>query len=214
MKSREKAKSPSPTGKAAAPRARGRPRSEQARLAILKAARDLLERGGIGAVTVEGVAERAGVGKPTIYRYWPNGHAVAMAALLETSPAPEPVQRARRSALLALKDQLQRIVTVFGSPVGRHVATMIAASEGETELSKAFRNHFLLARREEGRALLLTAIKQGELRRDIDLDVALDLIYAPIFYRLLMGHAKLDSAFTDAVIRQLLRGLAAGSAAR
>jgi AcrR family transcriptional regulator len=214
MKSTAKVKSAASAVATAAPRARGRPRSEQARLAILKAARELLERGGIGAVTVEGVAERAGVGKPTIYRYWPNGHAVAMAALIETSPSPAPVQRARRSALHALKDQLQRIVAVFGSPIGRHVATMIAASEGDTELSKAFRNHFLLARREEGRALLLNAIDQREVRRDIDLEVALDLIYAPIFYRLLMGHAKLDGAFADAVVRQLLHGLGPKPAAR
>ena len=60
------------------PRSRGRPRSEAARQAILQAARELLADGGPGAVTMEAVAARAGVGKPTVYRWWPDRHAVAI----------------------------------------------------------------------------------------------------------------------------------------
>ena len=85
---------------------------------------------------------------------------------------------------------------------------MIAASDLETEFSKAFRNHFVLARRAEGRALLEQAIRQGEVRPDLDAEVALDLLYGPLFFRLLLGHAPLDASFTDEVLSHVLRGLA------
>jgi AcrR family transcriptional regulator len=187
-----------------APRPRGRPRSAGARAAILAAARQILDEGGITAVTIEGIAARAGVGKPTIYRSWPNAHAVAMAALLSVAErideAPSP-----RSAVTELKRQLRGVAAVFGTRMGRQVAIMIASSSAETELSKSFRNHFILARREEGRAIIARAISQREIRRSIDIDVALDMIYGPIFYRLLMGHGALDGQFTDAVVDHALR---------
>jgi len=188
-------------------RPRGRPRDEGARLAILRAARDMLERGGVAAVTMEGVAQRAGVGKPTVYRHWPNALAVAMAALLEDAPA-EAESRASRGALPALRRQLRQIATLFATPMGRSVTMMLASADQETELSKAFRNHFILARRTDGKALLAAAVADGVLRADFDVEVALDMIYGPLFYRLLAGHARLDAAFTDALLDHVLAGLA------
>src|SRR6185295_10744759 len=84
---------------------RGRPRSPEAKKAILRAARALLAEGGPAAVTMEGVAARAGVGKPTVYRWWPDRHAVAMAALMEGEAEDVP-GRARTSAIGALRHQL------------------------------------------------------------------------------------------------------------
>lgn len=187
-------------------RPRGRPRSAGARAAILAAARALLDAGGITAVTMEGIAARAGVGKPTIYRSWPNAHAVAMAALMDAEGAPSKPTRAR-SAVGELKLQLRNVATVFASRMGRQVTVMVASAASETELSKSFRNHFILTRREEGRAIINRAIARGEIRRSISVDVALDMIYGPIFYRLLMGHGPLDSKFTDTVVDQALQGI-------
>src|ERR671924_2341262 len=90
------------------PSPRGRPRSVEARSAILRAARELLKEGGPAAVTMEGVAARAGVGKPTVYRWWPDRSAVAMAALME-SDAPDATERRTRSSIQALKLQLRAI---------------------------------------------------------------------------------------------------------
>jgi len=109
----------------------------------------------------------------------------------------------------ALRAQLREVARVFSSPLGRSVTLMIAAAEQETELSKAFRNHFMLARRNEGRAFLINAMASGELRKDLDVEVALDLIYAPVFYRLLLGHAPLTASFMDEVLDLALHGLAA-----
>ena len=157
-------------------------------------------------MTMEGVAARAGVGKPTVYRWWPDRHAVAMAALIE-GEAPRAPGRPPRAAIRALGQQLRTIAKRFATPTGRHVATMIAASDLETEFSKAFRNHFVLARRAEGRALLEQAIRDGEVRADLDVEVALDLLYGALFFRLLMGHAPPDESFMDEVLRHALRGL-------
>jgi hypothetical protein len=116
--------------------------------------------------------------------------------------------KAGGSALDDLRAQLHDVARVFSAPLGRSVTLMIAAAEQDTELSKAFRNHFILARRNEGRAFLARARANGEIREDLDLDVALDLIYAPVFYRLLMGHAALNAQFMDGVLNLALRGLA------
>lgn len=187
-------------------RPRGRPRSADARAAILRAAREILEEGGLTAVTMEGIASRAGVGKPTIYRAWPNAHAVAMAAMMEAKdPAPKIART--RSAVADLKRQLRGVAEVFATRMGRQVTSMIAAASSDSELSKVFRNHFILARREEGRALIARAIEGREISRKIDVDVALDMIYGPIFYRLLMGHAPLDGKFTDSVVDHAMGGL-------
>jgi AcrR family transcriptional regulator len=178
----------------------------------LQATHELLQEGGLASVTIEGIAARAGVGKPTIYRSWPNAHAVAMAALMEgmgeTGTTPTDLAGAGGSALTALRAQLHEVARLFSAPLGRSVTLMIAAAEQETELSKAFRNHFILERRNEGRTFLTNAIAQGEIRRDIDVDAALDLIYAPVFYRLLMGHAPLSVGFMDEVLNLAILGLA------
>ncbi len=187
---------------------RGRPRDANARKNILAAAASLLDEGGIGAVTMEAIAARAGVGKPTIYRAWPNAQAVAMAAFLESDKASPQGARAR-SPLEALRRQLRKVAGVFATRAGRNTAMMIAAAQNDSELAKVFRNHFILKSREEGRLLLTAAIAARELRKDVDIEVALDLIYAPLYFRLLIGHGPLDAAFTDKVLDMALKGIAA-----
>lgn len=200
-----------PAGTAPRP---GRPRSLASRAAILRAARALLAEGGPAAVTMEAVAARAGVGKPTVYRWWPDRHAVAMAALMEEEPAGAPDRAPRRSvrrpaaALAALRTQLHAIASRFATPTGRLAAGMIAAADTESEIAKAFRNHFVLARRAEGRALLRQAVTEGAVRGDCEPEVVLDLLYGPLFFRLLLGHAPLDLRFVDQLLDGVLRGLA------
>ena len=185
---------------------RGRPRSETARANILDAARVLLEERGLPGLTVEGIAARAGVGKPTIYRHWPNAQAVAMDAFLEDTDD-DAADPGRGHALPALRRQLAAIAAAFASPAGRSTAAMIAAAQTDSELAKVFRNRFIMKSREAGRALLLQAVDEGEVREGADLEVALDVIYAPLFFRLLIGHGPLDRAFTDALLDLALDGL-------
>lgn len=178
---------------------RGRPRDPRTRAAILAAARTLLERGGLTAVTIEAIAAKAGVSRPTIYRYWPNAPAVAMAAFLEASGAPA-ASKTSRSALAALRAQLHAVADAFAAPAGRSIAAMVAAAQSETELAKAFRNEFIARNRDAARLLLDRCIAERLVAPPDDIDLALDLIFGPLFYRLLMGHAPITRGFVDQLL--------------
>jgi len=185
---------------------RGRPRSIAARQAILSAAAWLLEEGGMGAVTIEAVAARAGVGKPTIYRSWTNAQELAMAALM-ASDNPDTHVRQTAIPLEDLARQLRKVVGKFTTKRGGQIRLMLAAAEQDSEIAKSFRNRVILQSREEGKILLQRAIELGNIRDDIDLEVALDMIYGPLFYRLLIGHKPLNSAFSQALLMTALQGL-------
>jgi AcrR family transcriptional regulator len=186
---------------------RGRPRDPATRRRILAAAAKLLDEGGLGAVTMEAIAARAGVGRPTVYREWPNAHAVAMSAFLERDRTAA-TSRKSRSALAALRSGLRELAETLTTRAGRSTAMMIAAAQSDSELAKVFRTHFVMKSREEGRALLARATAEGDIRRNIHIEAALDLIYAPFYFRLLIGHASLTSRDTDAILDLALAGLA------
>jgi AcrR family transcriptional regulator len=188
---------------AAMSKPRGRPRSQTARKAILSAANALLEEGGLGAVTMEAVAARAGVGKPTIYRSWPNRHALSMAALIAAGD-PDGRAGAACSPLARLRAQLEQIAERFETSTGRHIASLLATADSNTELAKAFRTHFILARRAEGRTLLEAAQSKGRLPQGLDLDVVLDALYGAVFFRLLIGHERLDRKFIATLVDNIL----------
>jgi len=186
----------------------GRPRSERARRAILQAANELLESEGFAAVTVEAIAERARVSKATIYRWWPNRAAVVMDGFLSivSSEVPFPhTGRAREDIRL----HMRRLAEAFSGEIGRTVAALIAEGQADPELAEALRSRWLSVRRAEVRDILELGIERGELRDDIDLEVAVDVLYGPIYYRMLVGHARLDEAFADILADHIFAGLAA-----
>jgi AcrR family transcriptional regulator len=183
---------------------RGRPRDPRTRAAILAAARALLERGGLTAVTIEAIAQKAGVSRPTIYRYWPNAPAVAMTAFLEASSEPA-ASKASRSPLAALRAQLHALADALAAPTGRSVAAMVAAAQSETELSKAFRVEFIARNRDATRELLERCVKEKMVPAPTDMELALDLVFGPLFFRLLMGHAPITRGFVDQLLEALTR---------
>jgi AcrR family transcriptional regulator len=189
-------------------RSPGRPRSERAHRAILQAANDLLESEQFAAVTVEAIAERAGVSKATVYRWWPNRAAVVMDGFLSivSSQVPFPhTGRARED----IRIHMRRLAEAFSGKIGSTVAALIAEGQSDPELAEALRSRWLSVRREEAREILELGIERGELREDIDPEVAVDVLYGPIYYRLLVGHAPLDNDFADALADHVFAGLAA-----
>ena len=186
----------------------GRPRSERARRAILQAANELLESEGFAAVTVEAIAERAGVSKATIYRWWPNRAAVVMDGFLSIVSTEVPFPHTGR-AREDIRIHMRRLAEAFSGKIGRTVAALIAEGQSDPELAEALRSRWLLVRRTEAKEILRLGIERGELREDIDLEVAVDVLYGPIYYRMLVGHAPLNDDLADALADHIFTGLAA-----
>jgi AcrR family transcriptional regulator len=186
----------------------GRPRSERARRAILQAANELLEGEGFAAVTVEAIAERAGVSKATVYRWWPNKAAVMMDGFLSTVSSEVPFPHTGH-AREDIRIHMRRLTEAFGGRIGRTVAALIAEGQANPELAEALRSRWLSVRRAEAREILELGIERGELREDLDLEVAVDVLYGPIYYRMLVGHALLGEDFADALADHIFAGLGA-----
>lgn len=165
---------------------------------------------GLGRISIEAVAARSGVGKPTIYRNWANASELAMAALMEGHPEIAPDRQGNLRA--ALLRQITDIVQAFATTRGRQIALALAAADPDSEMTRAFRNRIILSGREAGRHLFAEAIQRGEIATPADVEVILDMIYAPIFYRLLVGHRPLDQDFADALVEQGVGMLRQGSA--
>jgi AcrR family transcriptional regulator len=185
---------------------RGRPRSERARSAILRAARELLEQSPYPAVTIESIAARAGASKATIYRWWPNKAAVVTDCFLELI-APEVHFVDTGSVREDLRREMQRLAQVLASESGGIIAALIAEGQSDPESARSFREHWISRRREETRRALRRGVERGELRPDIDFEVAIDALYGPIYWRLLAGHIPLEEEFVDALVDHVMRGL-------
>ena len=186
----------------------GRPRSERARRAILQAANELLESEGFAAATVEAIAERAGVSKATVYRWWPNKAAVVMDGFFSTVSSEVPFPHTGH-AREDIRLHMRRLTEAFSGKIGHTVAVLIAEGQADPELAEALRSRWLSVRRTEARKILELGIECGELREDLDPEVAVDILYGPIYYRLLVGHAPLDENFADALANQIFAGLGA-----
>jgi AcrR family transcriptional regulator len=183
----------------------GRPRSEEARLAILSASLKVLAKTGFSDFTIEEVAERAEVGKATVYRWWPD-----KAALVADAFASSTVSKLHfpdtGSIYTDLSQQMRQLIRVFRSRRGRIVAAILAAGQSEKNVLTAFRERFMMPRRQEAYATVDRAIARGELRRGIDRDLLLDSLYGPVYMRLLIQHDPLTPEFVDHLCEMVLRG--------
>jgi AcrR family transcriptional regulator len=186
---------------------RGRPRSEKARMAILQSAADLLLDQGGGQVSMDAVAARAGVSKATIYRWWPSRERLALDALVEWASAASPPRDTGtlRGDLLALV--LPWVRDVRRRQFGRVIAALIAHAQADPEFAEDYRHHFVEQRREPMQAAFTRAVERGEVPADLDVDAALDLVYGPLYHRLLHGHAPLSDEFAEKVVDLALNGI-------
>jgi AcrR family transcriptional regulator len=199
------AKPKSRRGGAAKERA-GRPRDDAARDAILKAANAILEQKGIAGFTIEAVATRAGVAKTTIYRWWPSKGALAMAGFLAET-APKISYPDTGSVMADLTDQLRRVATVYSGATGRVLAAIIADGQRDPSTIEAFIAGYARPRRDEAKAILTAGIARGELRPDIDLEVTVDALYGPIYYRMLIPVGPLNADWVEALAAHVFAGL-------
>jgi AcrR family transcriptional regulator len=189
-------------------RGRGRPRSERARLAILAAAGELMLAGGINAASMEAIAERAGVSKATIYKWWPSRGAVALDGFLamvrDSIIVPEGLDTAA-----ALRFQVAALIALFRDTAsGPLMRALVGQAESDSEIARAIRERWLTPRRAVTAEILRTGIARGEIRPDIDIGAASDQLFAPIYHRLFFGHEPLDGQLADQLVTQAMTGLA------
>ena len=186
---------------------RGRPRSEKASKAILEAAADLLLVRGLAAVSMDEVAERAGVSKATIYRWWPTKETLALDAFYhewEGVPA-DTDTGSLRGDLLALLRPWVRLAA--SRPYGRVIAALITEALTDEKFALEYRARFVEPRRDQARAIFRRAIERGEIPADTKIEVALDLLYGPVYHRLLHGHAPLSDRFVRDLVDIVLDGV-------
>jgi AcrR family transcriptional regulator len=199
-----------PDAPAATERPRGRPRSAIADQAIREAAVDLFAERGFEGFSVEDVAERAGVGKATVYRRYPTkvDLVVEAAACLAANEIAFPDTGNLRDDARELARAL--IAAFKSSPAGRVMPAMAFERRRYPELDARYRK-FLADRKARTRAVLRRAVERGELPRDTDVGVMSSMLVGPIFHRLMITQEPLNDAFVDALVDALLRGFGATS---
>lgn len=182
---------------------RGRPRRADADGAILAATLEQLTDAGVAGLSMALVAERAGVGKATIYRRWPSKEALVLEALrTATAPIPVPSESTLRDDLIAYTGELvDRFRAGRGSDVLPH---LVAASCHDDDL-RASLDDYTRSRQTTLRLLFARGIERGELPADTDVDLAVEAILGPIFYRHLLSGEPVDRTLARRLVDRVLR---------
>ena len=197
----------SETRQSAGPRSIGRPRDERADRAILSAALELMATDGVYELRMDDVAARAGVGKATIYRRYRSKEELVGAAVgtfvseIEISDT-----GSTREDLLAL---MRAAVRVYSRDLEAGLMRgLVTAVRRDPELAQSVRKGFLASRRATLTVVLNRAVARGDLRSDLDVELALDVLGGPLFYRLLITGGPIDDALAEGVAELILRGFA------
>ncbi|AGA28350.1 TetR/AcrR family transcriptional regulator [Singulisphaera acidiphila] len=194
--------------KGTAGKAAGRPRDEAATASIMRAALELADEAGFDALSVEGVAARAGVGKTTIYRRWANVWAVVMDAVLANLTQMAPIEE-HPTARESFRASMRSLAKAYRGKAGKLLRPLIGRAQVDADLRQAVQAQWVEPRRRIARKVVRRGIESGELREGLDADVVLDALYGPIYHRLLVPYddAPLSDEFIDRVIDHVFGGL-------
>lgn len=188
---------------------RGRRPSAEVRRDVLVAAADLLLSDGVAAVTFERVAQAAPASKVTLYKWWPTPGALAAEAYFDHV---EPALRFDDTGDLAadLRTQLHAFVaTLTDERIGPVIAGFIGAAQSDAALAEAWSAGYSLERRRLAVERFARAEAAGQLRAGLDLEALVDQLWGACYHRLLVRDQPLTPGFTDALLDNLLRGVAA-----
>jgi AcrR family transcriptional regulator len=181
-------------------------RNESSRQAILAATEELCRENGYGRLTIEAIAARAGVGKTTIYRWWPSKGAVVLELLDQAATlASAPPDTGDLAA--DLRTLLTEVIGIL-TPVHTSPATgLIAEALQDPDLAHDLREHLIEPRIAAFKQRLRRAQDAGQLSADADLDVALDLLYGPLYHRMALHLGMPDPSHLDSLVAHVLRAL-------
>lgn len=188
--------------------AKPRPRGADATEAILRAALELGEKVGFDALTIEGIAERTGVAKTTIYRRWPNVSAIVMDAFLTEITKAAPIQE-KATARASFAASMKLLARAYRGKQGKIMRPLLGRAQTDDRLLDAIKARWVEPRRQIAREIVRRGIASGELRPGLDPDVVLDALYGPIYHRLLVPYVNSDvsDAYIEAVVEAVFGGL-------
>lgn len=185
----------------------GRPRDEDTRTRILASAERLLQERCFDDITVDAIAEHSGSGKATVYRWWPNKAAVLIEAFREriSRDLPFPDTGDFRKDV---RQQLQNFTEIiYWGKRGKVFRSFIAGAQGDAEIAKAFREMWIRPRRAEARKLFERHIANGTARKDLDPDLAIEILFSPLYYRLLTGWGEITPEYLDDLVDTVMPAL-------
>ena len=181
----------------------GRPRDTRIDMEGIEAVLNALDRGGYRAVTMEGIAKNADRPRSSLYRRWPSKrHLVAYAVVSELGENPAADTGTLRGDLLSAVRTLWR---AFRGPLGHALAGLVADMAQDAALAAIIRQQVLAPRRRSMRAAIERARARGEVRNDLDVELVLDMLTGPFYFRTLFGHASMSRENTEQIVDCMLR---------
>jgi AcrR family transcriptional regulator len=186
---------------------RGRPRSLECHGAILDSVLQLMQKDGYNAVTIEGVARHAGVGKQTIYRWWGSRAELILEAFANHAAdlVPTPDRGSLREDLdVFMNAGFKRLSRDYGAIMRGLMADAVL----DPDFNKILREAFILKRRAATMEILKRGVARGEIARDADLELMADMLFGPVWFRLLVQHGKLDTRFASQLVGAVVTAFA------
>jgi AcrR family transcriptional regulator len=186
---------------------RGRPRSLECHGAILDSVLQLMQKDGYNAVTIEGVARHAGVGKQTIYRWWGSRAELILEAFANHAAdlVPTPDRGSLREDLdVFMNAGFKRLSRDYGAIMRGLMADAVL----DPDFNKILREAFILKRRAATMEILKRGVARGEIARDADLELMADMLFGPVWFRLLVQHGKLDTRFASQLVGAVVAAFA------
>ena len=185
---------------------KGRPPSHRAasHAAIMHAVYRLLQKKSVRDLTMEEVARRARVGKPTLYKWWPTKAALVLAMLCERM-APDLEKPSELTAKESLRFRVRRLIDAFSGPFGKIVAGLIAEGQSEPAILQEFFDRWVSPRRNATIADLQRGKETGELRSEAKPELLNDAIFGALYYRLLLRSGPLTRRFGEELVEQVIR---------
>ena len=186
-------------------RSQGRPRSEASRVSILSAVLDLLAHKSLREISIEEIAKEAGVSKTTVYRWWDTKAQLAIDAFLSDIALKAPFAQ-KDSVIETIRSQVRALAFQYKGRDGEIIRQIIAECQASPEDLAMFRDRFLTVRRGAAIETLQRARREAVLNSNIPDETLIDLIYGPIYYRLLLKHAEIDDMFVDSILDSVFKG--------
>jgi len=174
----------------------GRPRDERARRCVLDAVREHLRKGGLCGMTMEGIARQAGVGKQTLYRWWPSLADVALETLVEEAGEACPIPDTG-DPVEDLRTFLRQTFQVVGQHTGPLLRCLMVEAQKNEAFREKFRSNFIRSRQEA----LISLLKRHSKSGATDPALVVDMIYGILWYRLLVRHSPLDDDLADQLVQ-------------